>query len=169
MKLKEIKDIKPNQIYKHKNGNIYIVSYQTHYRYEIADCYKDNILYSEENEFYSREFAEDMRLIGFIGITHKLEYKNLVEIPREEFEVDDIVEAIEDITEEMSNIECNIKKGEKFVILYRPYHFVLFGIDNEEKSEFCFCGDKLKKQFKKIGIYGVTHTFINDKLEEYYE
>jgi len=161
MKLVAIKNIKPNQIYKHKNGNIYIISYQTHYRYEIADCYKNNILDSEENEFYSREFAEDMELIGFVNITHKLENKKLVEIPREEFEVDDII--------------LNTKNNEKYFIteIYEPVGTgfggsiardigIAINVNTFEKiyiSEFGFGFPS-----KKIGIYGVTHEFLNSNL-----
>ncbi len=155
MKLVEIKNIKPKQIYKHKNGNIYIVSYQTHYRYEIADCYKNNMLDSEENEFYSREFAEDMELIGFVNITHKIEDNKLVEIPREEFEVDDIFVYTEcDGLQSYYSLHQITKDGE----------FLLIS-DNDDKVLSGVCADNLLDNgLLKCGILGVNYEWVNDKL-----
>ncbi len=106
------------------------------------------------NKELLEKFKEpDKYLVGFLGITHKIEDGKLVEIKRNEFEVDDIIKyngkkyIITNIEEQKSNNKLNI------------YSFA--NIDDLSEFKFHISTDKLKK----LGTLGIEYDFINNKLE----
>lgn len=145
MKLVEIKDVRPGQIWKHnKTGLIHTVD-------DISDL-RPHIPY----DIIARRdaYLKECRLIGFLGITHEIEDEQLVEIPRAEFEVDDILEfgsntriGIAIITKNIDGIRYDIIKTDNSEVYYNLCRVYL----NEKRT-------------KILGIYGVTHEFINERL-----
>lgn len=150
MKLVEIKDIRVGQIYNYHN-----------ILYLIKDKLKDDEFittsyyfeHSLENTVYYEEFATHYKdsilfksctLIGKLGITHRIEDGKLVEIPRTaEFQIDDIVKVDwKDKTDtDLDVIRAVFTSGA--VTYFDP--------------DFLY-----NDQIKKVGIFGVTHEFVND-------
>jgi len=155
MKLIEIKDIRVGQIYKMEFGFVIIKSLE-----ETDDGILGFLVNwnNVNNSSSTTEFLgfyinknKDYKLIGFLNITHKIEDNKLVEIPREEFEVDDI-----------------IKYENKLFIITRinqeDRNYIHIMSENLEKETLNLGYSSNYKKVEKIGIYGVTHTFENDKL-----
>lgn len=95
------------------------------------------------------------RLIGKIGITHRIEGNRLVEIPRAAgFQVDDVV-------------KFNWNDPRLYVINRE----IDFGIKKTHPDNSCFeatndlYGSRQLVDFelKRVGILGVTHEFVNDR------
>ena len=106
----------------------------------------------------SFSFKKDLghKLVGFVGINYNLnEQGELLEILREEFEDGDIVDIIEEYGYDQQHFELvgkAIVLNDKELLTFQPSYTI------QEKYEELI--------YNKIGIYGVTHTFINNKLEE---
>ena len=145
MKLVEIKDIRPGQIWKDKDK--YKVILENHY---------DDGTYIRTYDFSCKELKEcdpdeyilDDILVGKLGITHRIEDGKLVEIPRtEEFQIDDVVRH---------------ESGKAGVIV--KINNVGFAVGYEYSIN---CGDEgfndTFEYITKIGILGVTHEFVNDR------
>ena len=149
MKLVEIKDIRPGQIWEaHRNqflilsrGNNIIVR-----MYERGNPVAEGI--KSADEFI------DMRLWGKFGITHRIEGNKLVEIPRSAgFQTDDVVK---------------FKWDPRLYVINRE---IDFGIKETHPNNSCFeatndlYGSRQLVDFelKRVGILGVTHEFVNDK------
>lgn len=123
---------------------------------DINNRYLVDIEYTKKGEKVSQDLLEkfkqpDKYLVGFLGITHKIEDGRLVEIERNEFEEDDIV-------------ECSDRK---YIITYasrdsnEDYNtYNINEIDNLENETYALSTD-----LKKIGTLGVDYEFINNKLE----
>lgn len=157
MKLVEIKDVRVGQIRKviafnqwkdEKEFEVLAVieasglgeyaefdTYAEFYDIKTKQLMEDD---SEELRFY-----ENGELIGKIGITHRIEERKLVEIPRTaEFQTDDVIEVHWEYGIEIDVIRVNFMDG---VFAYLDPDFIH------------------KDQIKKVGILGVTHEFVNDR------
>lgn len=121
-------------------------------KYTIISCFekagKRQII--QEN---IETIRNETHIIGFFGITHKLEDGKLIEIERKEFEIDDVVE--------FHNMKGN------YAVLVREtmgengcYYF------NNVVSITQYRKDNVNEYIRKIGILGVTHEFINNKLNQ---
>lgn len=105
------------------------------------------------NKELLEKFKEpDKYLVGFLGITHKIEDGRLVEIERKKFEEDDIVE----------------RSDRKYIITYasrdsnEDYNtYNINEIDNLENETYALSTD-----LKKLGTLGINYEFINNKLEK---
>lgn len=171
MKLIEIEDIKVGQIWENKNDNS--LSFVEGLKDELAFTLlyiqifdkSDNKLKLNTNiDVFN--FRKDNILIGMDNITHKLENNKLVEIPREEFEVDDIY---------LQHWEEWVDTDSRSGIIHDERELILNRID-EDNLIFNNCLDiteivildketvREKSGIYKIGIYGITHEFVNDKL-----
>jgi len=142
MKLVKIKDIRVGQIYKilENIGEPFVV-------FE-----KDKVIIIDYNFTYSYDVLKNknkFKLIGFLGITHELKDNELIEIKREKFEVDDIIHYNGDI--------YNLIAVENGNNTFGFCSYELFGGDYIKTKDTCDC-------FNKIGILGVTHEFINNKM-----
>jgi len=160
MKLVEIKDIQINQVYRNKNTSFYNYSIITKINKQTIKVIN---IQEEKREYLISKlhFLFFNKLIGFINITHKLKNNNLIEIPREEFEVDRIIRVKK---------EC-IKKGQIFYIkkISKEYNdkIMLETLDiNGKNVDFYNSIKNMRKVFEEIGDLDVNYKLINDKLEE---
>lgn len=179
MQLRPIKDVRVGHIYeldKKKYGGGFIIVNEIVKNFYESFCFLVNWnngsnvdLSNSTTEFLNFDISKnkDYKLIGSLNITHKIENNKLVEIPREELEVDDVVELLSDTQTELgeeykAGIQGVIKRisKDKNYISLADYDFDCY------EDYFDIKNDKNEINFKKIGIYGVTHTFINNKLGE---
>ncbi len=116
----------------------------------------------------------DKYLIGFLGITHKIEDGRLVEIERKEFEVDDIIYCKKYIAfcHEINFGDYDILEGQIFIIndWDEFSDYIIITLLNENGKEINFKikdKNKIKKYFCKIGTLGVNYEFINNKMKKY--
>ena len=144
MKLVEIKECLENQVwYDEKNEDLYCIDVE---------------LRTKKEREQSFSFKKDLghKLVGFVGINYNLnEQGELLEISREEFEDGDIVDIIEEYGYDQQHFELvgkAIVLNDKELLTFQPSYTI------QEKYEELI--------YNKIGIYGVTHEFINNKIEE---
>lgn len=149
MKLVKIIDIRPGQVWE-EHRNLFLVLNRgnniTARMYERGELVAEGIKYTDE--------FKDMRLIGKIGITHRIDDDRLVEIPRAAgFQVDDVVK---------------FKWDPRLYVINRE---IDFGIKETHPDNSCFeatndlYGSRQLVDFelKRVGILGVTHEFVNDR------
>jgi hypothetical protein len=138
---------------------------ETDYSFHI---FKDGIFDKSDilqKDFVDFDLKKDMiktELIGFLNITHRLEKdkngkERLVEIPRKEFEVDDVVK----FERAKNKIGVIVNKDNKKYLNYN-------GDINNDYLVFYkhFCYLLISEKFKKLGILGVNYEFVNDKIME---
>ena len=144
MKLVEIKDVRPGQVW---------INNQTGLLHTVDDLGNLSNADKAETAKIRDEYlkAAKCRLIGKIGITHRIEDNRLVEIPpvfkEQKINTDDIVKILEDDSYPWVVITTyNAKKYKRYISLlsYHDSHF----------SE---------NEVEKIGVLGVTHEFVNDR------
>lgn len=144
MKLVEIKDVRPGQVWiNNKTGLIHTVD-------DLGNL--SNAAKAETAKIRDEYLkAAKCRLIGKIGITHRIEDNRLVEIPpvfkEQKINTDDIVKILEDDSCPWVVVTTyNAKKYKRYISLlsYHDSHF----------SE---------NEVEKIGVLGVTHEFVNDR------
>lgn len=149
MKLVEIKDIRPGQIWEAHRNQFLILSRGNNI---IARMYERGNPVAEGIK--SADEFIDMRLRGKFGITHRFEGEKLVEIPRTyDIQTDDVV-------------KFNWSDPRLYVINRE----IDFGIKESHPDNACFeatndlYGSRQLVDFelKHVGILGVTHEFIND-------
>lgn len=137
MNLVEIKDVRVGQAWKADKDVLYIVS----------DYNKPFVPSSISIEsFESAGLQNRYTIIGKLGITHRIEDGKLVEIPRTaEFQIDDVC------------CEANSKNT----------IFVIDAIDAYGREALFLFDEKRNRHFpqgvEKVGIFGVTHEFVNDR------
>lgn len=137
MNLVEIKDVRVGQVWKADKDVLYIVS----------DYNKPFVPSSISIEsFESSGLQNRYTIIGKLGITHRIEDGKLVEIPRTaEFQIDDVC------------CEANSKNT----------IFVIDAIDAYGREALFLFDEKRNRHFpqgvEKVGIFGVTHEFVNDR------
>lgn len=150
MKLVEIKDIRPDQIWEAHRNQFLILSRGNNI---IARMYERGNPVAEGIK--SADEFIDMRLRGKFGITHRFEGEKLVEIPRTyDIQTDDVV-----------------KFNWSDPRLYVVNREIDFGIKESHPDNACFeatndlYGSRQLVDFelKRVGILGVTHKFINDR------
>ena len=144
MKLVEIKDVRPGQVW---------INNQTGLLHAVDDLGNLSNADKAETAKIRDEYlkAAKCRLIGKIGITHRIENNRLVEIPpvfkEQKINTDDIVKILEDDSYPWVVVTTyNAKKYKRYISLlsYHDSHF----------SE---------NEVEKIGVLGVTHEFVNDR------
>jgi hypothetical protein len=182
MKLIAIEDIIVGQIWENKNDNS--LSFVEGLKDELAFTLlyiqifdkSDNKLKLNTNiDVFN--FRKDNILIGMDNITHKLENNKLVEIPINpkvkikdfKLDIDDVVQlsynckvygwnkkenthiaVVEDIIKYSDTAEIKIRMSDG--TLHDMSSFIAHNFQDTDVL------------IKKIGIYGVTHEFVNDKL-----
>lgn len=144
MKLVEIKDVRPGQVW---------INDQTGLIHTVDDLGNLSNADKAETAKIRDEYlkASKCRLIGKLGITHRIEDNRLVEIPpvfkEQKINTDDIVKILEDDSCPWVVVTTyNAKKYKRYISLlsYHDSHF----------SE---------NEVEKIGVLGVTHEFVNDR------
>jgi hypothetical protein len=154
MILKEITEVRIDQI-RELNGKKQIVKENT----DGGDFWAANLDDLSDDEFHYNEELESWKIIGFLGITHKKEGNKLVEIPRNKFEVDDIVESK----------SWNIYGDSKAIITgteSNPDDFVVDVYHKGEKVKELENTEIIEEDLddEKVGILGVNYEFVNEKL-----
>lgn len=153
MQLVEIKDLRNNQIYDFGNNIFGAVG---HLKldgvvagHNFSNFFKNgNFYYHIDNiEVKNKLIDKTYKLIGFLDITHKIVDNKLIEIKRKKIEIDDIVNLCGRL-----NIVTDTYHDKKY------YYADL--LDQNGLDSIGISSD----DFEKIGILGVTHEFINDKL-----
>lgn len=147
MKLVEIKDIRPGQVWiNDQTGLIHTVD-------NLGNLSNAN---KAETTQIRDEYLKSAkcRLIGKLGITHRIENNRLVEIPRSAgFQTDDVVK---------------FKWDPRLYVINRE---IDFGIKKTHPDNSCFeatndlYGSRQLVDFelKRIGVFGVTHEFVNER------
>ncbi|MDR0676577.1 MAG: hypothetical protein LBF97_06025 [Elusimicrobiota bacterium] len=176
MKLQKITDVRVGQIWtlnNYKTLNLIInVGEKIYYHIiswnnysQIGGIIDTEIIVKTDLKYL--DFIKKGKLIGFLGITHKKD-KNwkFIKIPRDEFEIDDIVEYIN----EEEALEQEILENSKLVIIdkYIGYtnDFCYYLTDEHRCNHYRFDNNEVKRDLKKIGIYGVDYEFVNNNLEK---
>ena len=163
MKLVEIKDVRKKQIYL-KEDEYYLITGQSLNHYDLEHKYiyniytydKDLKLTSEHETKYKENLGE---LIGFLGITHKLDEDKLIEISRKDFEEDDIIE----ITE----YQLSEKDFVKYKDIVKKSSYEYDGFVGCYIYFWCLNGDYKTKDvhnIEKVGTLGVNYEFVNEAL-----
>ncbi len=153
MKLVEIIDVRPGQVW---------INDQTDLVHTVDDLGNLSNTDKADTTKIRDEYlkAAKCRLIGKLGITHRIEDGRLVEIPRAaEFQVDDVVK---------------FKWDPRLYVINRE---IDFGIKETHPDNSCFeatndlYGSRQLVDFelKRVGILGVTHEFVNDREAEFNE
>lgn len=147
MKLVEIKDIRPGQVWiNDQTGLIHTVD-------NLGNLSNAN---KTETTKIRDEYLKSAkcRLIGKLGITHRIDGDRLIEIPRTAgFQTDDVVK---------------FKWDPRLYVINRE---IDFGIKKTHPDNSCFeatndlYGSRQLVDFelKRIGILGVTHEFVNER------
>ena len=149
MKLVEIKDIRPGQVWQDKDGDLWL-----EWDERIEPPIRDTKYYAHTKDAFNYLVERKNKLVGFWKITHEAKDKELVEIPRAaEFQVDDVVK---------------FKWGPK---LYVINHEISLSTEKIFPNKHCFeatndyYGSRQLVDFelKRVGILGVTHELVNDR------
>lgn len=165
MKLVEIKDVRVGHILQSKHSKSICVIKTT----ELCDIFfnddlGEEALFNRSISYYLGEhenILNDSIIIGKLNITHKIEDNKLIEISRRmKIQKDDIVEYFDfDGFEVLAVVSCVLDDAD--------YAFITStgGCDDTqtfECEEIEEDGGIYTYTPQKIGIYGVTHEFVND-------
>lgn len=147
MKLVEIKDVRPGQVWiNDQTGLIHTVDDLG----ELSNADKAETFKIRDKYLKSAK----CRLIGKIGITHRIEGNRLVEIPRSSgFQVDDVVKFKHDPRLYVINREISLSTAKIYP------NALCF----EATNDYYGSRQLVDFELKRVGILGVTHEFINDK------
>ncbi len=155
MKLVEIKDIRPGQVWiNDQTGLIHTVDNLG----ELSNA--DKMETTKIRDEYLK--SAKCRLIGKIGITHRIVGDKLAEIPREaKFKVDDIVH----LTSYAAFFETGISVIQDIYELEGYAPKIRYALTDKNGSTSCnWYFENLKRaKIKLVGILGVTHEFVNDR------
>lgn len=181
MKLAKINDVRVGQIWTFNEGQTYDLvidvrnidedfrdclyevnyiiygdlEYNIEHKKEKGDNYFIDAEYCRRDEPASNDILEKFKdmnnLVGFLGITHKIEDGKLVEIQRKKLEKDDIIES--------RNVKYFVKEITKDCIVLLDCDEDLMRLSYEKKYLKEYLID-----YKKIGTLGVNYFFQNSKL-----
>ncbi len=160
MKLVEINDVRIGQVLE-RDRCFFVIEERTGVHNFATTLYCHNHKPAPNDAYEALATRErniaafaDCKIIGKIGITHRIEGNRLVEIPNSAgFQVDDIVK---------------FKWDPRLYVINRE---IDFGIKKTHPNNSCFeatndlYGSRQLVDFelKHVGILGVTHEFVNDK------
>lgn len=149
MKLVEIKDIRPGQVWiNDQTGLIHTVD-------NLGNLSNAN---KTETTKIRDEYLKSAkcRLIGKLGITHRIENNRLIEIPRTaEFQIDDVFKTMvwtKSPADPSFDIVCDFTYAISIVNFVEDD--IIFDYLNEEY---------LPENIERIGVFGVTHEFVNER------
>jgi hypothetical protein len=163
MKLQEITDLRVDQI-REIEGKKYLIRQEGEMGCwlggGIDDIYKDEVWWHEE------DFLEG-KIVGFLGITHKKEGTKLIEIPRDKFDVDDVL-AIKSkdfntyfkaiVFRQQKRYDPTDGRLDYYLCnIFKPFYDFFEG-------EEIRISTKYEGDYKKLGIFGVNYELISNKL-----
>lgn len=196
MKLKKTKDVRVGQVWSFNNGETYDVvidvlntddNYDKHHPYEVIyEIYNDfesdgytfkDIEYCRREEPVSNDTLEmfkqpDKYLVGFIGITHKIEDGKLVEIERNE----DFIELENGTKVYKDDVVALViyPVSDSFEICYvssiknnpndKEFGVSLFNGDLSYNTKMGKSEYASKYITKKLGTIGVNYEFVNNLI-----
>lgn len=160
MELVEINDVRIGQVLEYGHC-IFVIEERTGVHNFAVTLYYHNHKPAPNNAYEAMATREriitelgDCKIIGKIGITHRIEGNRLVEILRSAgFQVDDVVK---------------FKWDQRLYVINREINF---GIKETHPNNSCFeatndlYGSRQLVDFelKHVGILGVTHEFVNSR------
>ena len=159
MKLVKIKDVRPGQVW---------INDQTGLIHTVDDLGNLSNAAKAETTKIRDEYLKSAkcRLIGKIGITHRIEGSRLVEIPREDLIVDDVVEYLDFDGFPVKGVICAVITA--MTAEETQYEFITE--DGKTDDSSIFNREEIREDSgiytytpQKIGILGVTHEFVNDR------
>lgn len=159
MKLVEIKDVRPGQVW---------INDQTRLLHTVDDLGGLSNTAKMETVKIRDEYlkAAKCRLIGKIGITHRIEDNRLVEIPREDLIVDDVVEYLDFDGFTVKAVICSVMTA----LTAEETQYAFITEDGQSEDTTLFEREEIGEDSgiftytpKKIGILGATHEFVNDR------
>lgn len=148
MKLVEIKDVRVGQIWKDKDGDLWL---------EWNDIYappiRDTKYYRCDKETFKYLVECRHKLVGFLGITHEVKDFKLSEIipayKNQKVQRDDIVKVVADNSAPwLVDTTYNSHKYKDYISLLSPYD-----------------KDFTEDEIEKIGTLGVNYEFVHDRLK----
>lgn len=172
MKLVEINDVRPGQVLE-RDRCIFVIEERTGAHNFAVSLYCHNHKPAPNNAYEVLSMRErnvatfnDCEIIGKIGITHRIEGNRLVEIPREDLIVDDVVEYLDfdgfKVTAVIAEVITGMTREDS------QYGFITNDGNFDESS--LFEKEEIGEDSgiftytpKKIGVLGVTHEFVNDR------
>lgn len=153
MKLVEIKDVRVGQVLE-RDRCIFVIEERTGVHNFAVTLYCHNHKPAPNDAYEALATRErnvatfdDCKIIGKIGITHRVEGNRLIELPREGLIVDDVV------CHESGKTGVIVKKNNAGFIV--GYEYLINCGDEGFSDTF--------EYLTKIGILGVTHEFVNDR------
>lgn len=164
MKLVEINDVRVGQIRKNFDDLILIEE-------EKPNGFLYYQAFNEFGGFMNKDVKASykflaMPIIGKLGITHRIEGNRLVEIPREDLIVDDVVEYLDFDGFPIKGVICTVITA--MTAEETQYEFITE--DGKSDDSSIFNREEIREDSgiytytpKKIGILGVTHEFVNDR------
>ncbi len=164
MKLVEIKDVRVGQIRKNFDDLILVEA-------EKANGFSHYQAFTEFGGFMNKDVKAHykflaMPIIGKIGITHRIEDNRLVEIPREDLIVDDVVEYLDFDGFTVKAVICSVMTA----LTAEETQYAFITEDGQSEDTTLFEREEIGEDSgiftytpKKIGILGVTHEFVNDR------
>lgn len=167
MKLVKIKDVRVGQIWKIHNMLGVIELINSTYL-SLTSIARIALFPGGEPETESIfNIIEKHELIGFLGITHEIKDNELVEIQQEDLIVNDVVEYIDFDGFKVTAVICAI-------VTYRnadDIHYVFVTEVGESDNTMLLESEEIGEDTgiftytpKKIGVLGVTHEFVNERL-----
>lgn len=142
---------------------------------DINNRYLVDVEYTKKGEKVNQDLLEkfkqpDKYLVGFLGITHKIEDGRLIEIKRDKFELDDIISIKKNINgaESFNKSHFNIKKGTIMLVNFCNETTLNCVNSNGYERNFDFYDDEdenIEDYFEKVGTLGVNYEFVNNKLD----
>lgn len=160
MKLVEIKNVRVGQVLE-RDRCIFVIEERTGAHNFAVSLYNHNHKPAPNDAYEALATCErniaafdGCKIIGKIGITHRIEDDRLIEIPRTAgFQTDDVVK---------------FKWDPRLYVINRE---IDFGIKESHPNNLCFeatndlYGSRQLVDFelKRVGILGVTHELINDR------
>lgn len=163
MKLVEIKDVRVGQVWQFDENMCRCFVVERTMKTEqpiklsiVLQCQKNAKVIKD----YDMPKIPHGRLIGKLGITHRIEDGKLVEIPRTaEFQIDDVCYTLSFYNTASPHFDIGV-----------DFEDIIFVIDNMDTYEngtlllFDARGNEYRPDdVEKIGILGVTHEFVNDR------
>lgn len=160
MKLVEIKDVRVGQVLE-RNRCIFVIEERTGVHNFAVSLYCHNHKPAPNDAYEALSMRErniatfdDCKIIGKIGITHCIEGNRLIELPRSSgLQVDDVVKFKHDPRLYVINREISLSTAKIYP------NALCF----EATNDYYGSRQLVDFELKRVGIFNVTHEFINDK------
>lgn len=156
MKLVEIKDVRVGQIWKDEDDDLWL---EWNDRY--APPIRDTKYYRCDKETFKYLVEHGHKLVGFLGITHKIKDFKLVEYEKAEYEIDDICYTMCHYNQLSPHFDVGCD--------FNDITFLVANIDTTQEGKILLFDENgneyLGQECEKIGTLGVNYEFVHDRLK----